>query len=69
LLIELERRAVGFGFQALRLATGIRQPEAIALYESFGFRRIESYGCHVDAPVDICFEKRVTRSKTVPRNG
>ncbi len=59
LLVELERRAVGLGCRALRLATGVRQPEAIALYESFGFRRIASYGCHVDDPVDICFEKSV----------
>src|SRR5262245_50073835 len=35
LLVELERRAVAFGYRALRLATGVRQPEAIALYESF----------------------------------
>src|SRR5262245_7559186 len=66
LLVELERRALGFGFQAIRLATGIRQPEAIALYESLGFRRIASYGCHTDDRVDICFEKRVTKTGTVP---
>src|SRR5262245_24582368 len=40
LLGELERMAAGFGYHILRLETGDRQPEAVALYESYGFRRI-----------------------------
>jgi len=57
LLAELEARAAIFGFKALRLETGDRQPEAIALYESSGFRRIAPYGSHVCDPLSICFEK------------
>jgi GNAT superfamily N-acetyltransferase len=60
LLAELEGRAADFDYAFLRLETGNRQPEAIALYESYGFRRIAPYGCHVDDPLSICFEKRVT---------
>jgi putative acetyltransferase len=59
LLAELEARAAVFGFTALRLETGNRQPEAIALYESSGFRRIAPYGSHADDPLSICFEKAV----------
>lgn len=61
LLEELEARAAVFGFRTLRLETGNRQPEAIALYESAGFRRIPPYGHYVGDPLSICFEKGVTR--------
>ena len=64
LLAELERRAVRFGYKILRLETGNRQPEAISLYESHGFRRIAPYGCHVNDPVSICFEKKLLGIKT-----
>jgi GNAT superfamily N-acetyltransferase len=59
LLAELERRAIKFGYSIIRLETGDRQPEAAALYESFGFRRIPAYGSHVSDPLSLCFEKRV----------
>jgi len=66
LLVGLEGKAIKLGYTIIRLETGNRQPEAIALYESCGFRRIEPYGCHVDDPLSICFEKRLTREGTVP---
>jgi GNAT superfamily N-acetyltransferase len=65
LLAELERIAAGFGYCLLRLETGNRQPEAITLYESYGFRRIASYGCHVGDALSICFEKKVTNLEIV----
>jgi GNAT superfamily N-acetyltransferase len=61
LLAELESKAAQFGFLTVRLETGNRQPEAIALYESSGFRRIASYGSYVEDPLSICFEKRMDR--------
>jgi putative acetyltransferase len=57
ILAELERLASGFGYQLLRLETGNRQPEAIALYEGLGFRRAAAFGVHADDPVSIFFEK------------
>jgi GNAT superfamily N-acetyltransferase len=69
LLAELEGRAAEFGYAFLRLETGNRQPEAIALYDSYGFRRIAPYGCHVDDPLSICFEKKVTRDEPMPPKG
>lgn len=59
LLLELERRAGEFGYKMLRLETGNRQHEAVALYESYGFRRIPPYGRHIDDPLSLCFEKTV----------
>ncbi len=61
ILVELERLADDFGYRVMRLETGHRQPEAIALYERYGFHRIPPFGKYVDNPVSICFEKRVER--------
>ena len=61
LLAELERQARGFGYRILRLETGNRQPEAVALYESCGFNRIPAFGKYIGNPVSICYEKAVTR--------
>jgi GNAT superfamily N-acetyltransferase len=59
LLSELERRAVRFGYSFLRLETGNRQHEAVALYQSCGFYGIPPYGKHVGDPLSVCFEKAV----------
>ena len=56
-LAELERVARGLGYGRLRLETGLRQPEAIALYESSGYEPIAPYGIYGDAPLSRCFEK------------
>ena len=61
LLAELERRAGGFGYCILRLETGNRQPEAVALYEAYGFSRIQAFGKYIGNPVSICYEKAVTQ--------
>jgi len=39
------------------LETGLRQPEAIALYESLGYRRREPYGRYRDSPLSVCLER------------
>jgi GNAT superfamily N-acetyltransferase len=59
ILAELERLAEGFGYRFLRLETGVRQPEAIALYERFGFHRIPAFGKYVGDPISLCYEKSV----------
>lgn len=62
LLAEMERLAGGFGYRILRLETGNRQPEAVALYESCGYRQIPAFGKYIGNPVSICYEKAVTRN-------
>lgn len=54
---SLESLAAGSGYAALRLATGERQPEAIALYEKCGYRRTEPYGKYLNDPWSRCYHK------------
>jgi GNAT superfamily N-acetyltransferase len=52
LMAALEAAALDLGLITLRLATGDRQPEAVALYEATGWARV-----HVDdggRPVPLC---------------
>ena len=57
LLKALESLAAEMGYDRLRLATGARQPEAIALYESSGYERIAPYGKYVGEPLTFCYAK------------
>jgi ribosomal protein S18 acetylase RimI-like enzyme len=56
-LADLEARARRDGYAVVRLETGSAQPEAIHLYESVGYRRIENYGVYQGSPRSVCFEK------------
>src|SRR5262249_42797586 len=62
---DLEARARRDDYAAVRLETGTAQPEAIHLYESAGYRRIESYGVYQGTPRSVCFEKALE----LPRKG
>lgn len=57
ILRALEERARALGYTELVLETGIKQPEAIALYEREGYRSIEPYGYYRDAPGSRCYGK------------
>ena len=59
ILAELESRARAAGASRLVLETGLRQPEAIALYRSSGFSRIDPFGEYVGDAMSRCFEKRL----------
>lgn len=54
LLAALEAAARERGWSTLRLETGPRQPEAIGLYESAGYRPIGAFGVYVDEPDAGC---------------
>lgn len=56
-MTDLEERAHAHGWRRLVLETGIRNPEAVALYASMGYRPIEPYGRYVGDPISICFAK------------
>ena len=53
----LEDLARDLGYDGLRLATGVRQPEAIALYEASGFTSVPPYGKYVGDPLSRCYQK------------
>jgi putative acetyltransferase len=56
-LATLEETAKKLGYTTLRLETGTRQPEAIALYEKHGYHRIPPFGEYVMDPYSVCYEK------------
>lgn len=60
LLARLEAEASGLGYRRLQLETGLRQPEAIALYESAGYHRIATYGQYEGDELSVCFAKLLT---------
>ena len=63
-LAHLERTAAEAGADVVVLETGLRQPEAIALYESSGYRPIPGFGHYRGAPLSRCFAKSlVARSE------
>jgi putative acetyltransferase len=59
ILDELERLARDFGYDAMRLETGVNQPESIALYGKAGFYRIPNFPPFVGDASAVCFEKGI----------
>lgn len=57
ILTNLESWAKELGYKRCVLETGIRQPEAIALYEKKGYTCIPNYGHYIDVKNSVCFEK------------
>jgi putative acetyltransferase len=58
-LSELEKWSAELGYKKTVLETGLRQPEAIALYEKNGYRIIPNYGQYAGVENSVCFEKFV----------
>jgi GNAT superfamily N-acetyltransferase len=70
LLAALEAAAVERGWTTLRLETGTRQPEAVGLYESVGYRSIPAFGAYVasDDPFALFFERVLDRAASSTRS-
>ncbi len=47
------------GLLKLKLETGDRQPEALGLYASLGYKQIPNFGEYVGNPHSICMEKKL----------
>lgn len=60
MLAQLESSAAATGVRAMILETGTSQPEAMALYQSSGYQRIEAFGHHRQYPNTRCFAKLVS---------
>ena len=59
IIIELEKWAGELDFDKCILETGIRQPEAISLYEKRGYKVVPNYGQYIGVANSICFEKKL----------
>jgi GNAT superfamily N-acetyltransferase len=57
LLRALEVEAAALGYRRVQLETGLRQPEAIAMYEAEGYHRIPSFGQYAGDELSVCFAK------------
>jgi putative acetyltransferase len=57
ILRAVEDFARSQGVSAIRLETGVAQPEAIALYEKVGYHHIPRFGQYVDDETSVCMEK------------
>ena len=62
LLAAIEARAITLGYARLKLETGLMQPEAVSLYATRGWERIDPYGQYKDSPLSVCFAKSLTTS-------
>ncbi|NYI99746.1 GNAT superfamily N-acetyltransferase [Nocardioides thalensis] len=58
-LAELERTAAAAGHDLLVLETGLKQPEAIALYESSGYVPVPAFGHYCGSELSRTFGKRI----------
>lgn len=57
ILNELEKWAAEQGFINAVLETGVKNPEAVAMYQKQGYTVIDNYGPYVGMPTSICFSK------------
>lgn len=60
ILNELEAWAAGSGYAACVLETGMKQPEAIALYKRSGYEPIPNYGQYAGVYASVCLRKVIS---------
>ncbi len=58
-LAELENWAHELNYKACVLETGIKQPEAIALYQKAGYQFIPNYGQYAGVENSVCMRKTI----------
>jgi putative acetyltransferase len=59
LMAHLERRAAEADVSLLQLETGVKQPEALALYRAFGYVERGPFGAYRPDPLCMFMEKRL----------
>lgn len=60
ILRQLELWSKDLGYNCCKLETGLRQPDAIALYLKNGYVKILNYGQYIGIGNSVCFEKILT---------
>ena len=66
MLAHLEATARASGAEVMVLETGLRQPEAISLYESSGYLPIAGFGFYKDAPLSRCMARPLRQPAPQP---
>jgi putative acetyltransferase len=66
LMQELEAHLRSNGIHTARLETGIRQPEAIALYRRLGYVERGPYGTYASDPLSLFMEKNLADGAGLP---
>ena len=59
ILTELETWAKELNYSECILETGIKQPEAIRLYQKSGYQKIPSYGQYLNVANSVCMKKSI----------
>ena len=59
ILAELETWAKELGFSECVLETGLKQPEAVALYQKSGYEIIPNYGQYAGIENSVCMRKDI----------
>lgn len=61
ILSFLENEAILLGYEKIRLETGPKQPDAIHVFEKFGYYQIDLFGEYLESSNEysICFEKKL----------
>lgn len=57
LLQRIEREAGVLGYSRIVMETGLKQPEAMHLYETSGYQPIPGFGHYANAPQNRCYAK------------
>lgn len=60
MLNELENWAIEAGYSECILETGLKQPEAVRLYEKSGYTRIPNYGQYEGVENSVCMRKEIS---------
>ena len=59
ILAELETWAKELDYSQCILETGVKQPEAIRLYQKSGYEKISSYGQYLNVANSVCMRKSI----------
>jgi putative acetyltransferase len=59
ILAELENWAAELNYSTTILETGKNQPEAIRLYEQYGYKRTPNYGQYAQIENSVCMKKTI----------
>ena len=59
ILSELENWAAELNYTTCVLETGIKQPEAIRLYQKSGYQLIPNYGQYEGVATSVCFRRKL----------